>query len=366
MRIGIIGMALDNQTAGIHYFLKNLLKSLANDNSNHEFFLLRIDDEKQFDFDKIHTTVIKRRGFIGKFCFIFSDVSKWAAQNDLDIVLEPAHFGPFNLPKHIKRVTFIHDLTPILNSRWQPILSSWLQKMFLPRVIAKADLILTNSSFTKSEITKYYKTAADKISVAHLGISERFKPTANSQVLGRYGIHKEYFLFLGTIEPRKNIETLIKAYESYREIKPDSQTQLIIAGNVGWKSRKVIKAKYESQYNDDIILLGYVNRDDMPALYSGAKAFVYPSLYEGFGLPVLEAMACRTIVFTSNVSSIPEIGGRHPIYFNPEDSSALTECMLKIGSNNDEETLKSQIVHAQSFTWVKTSEKVIRALERLN
>lgn len=245
------------------------------------------------------------------------------------------------------------------------MLSSWLQKLFLPRIIAKADLLITNSSFTKTEIIKYYETPKNKISVAHLGISDRFKPSPNRQVLGKYGIHKEYFLFLGTIEPRKNIDRLIKAYENFREISPESQTQLIIAGKVGWGSRKVVKAKYESQFNDDIILLGYVDRTDMPALYSGSKAFIYPSLYEGFGLPVLEAMACGTIIITSNVTSIPEIGDSYPRYFDPENTKEMAESMLKVSSKN-ERANADQVSYAQSYTWTKTSEKIIKALEGLN
>ena len=364
MRIGIIGQALDNQYAGIHYFLKNLVKSLSHVNDTHDLFLLRIDDLNPYDMQNIETTTIKRRGFAGRMKFIFRDVSHWASQNQLDVVFEPAHFGPFNLPKHIKRVTFIHDLTPVLNPHWHPLISSSLQRLFLPRIISKADLVLTNSQFTKSEIMKYYRTSTEKIKVIHLGITARFKSTINKQTLGKYGIHKEYFLFLGTIEPRKNIQKLIEAYEAYREHRPNSQIQLIIAGKIGWKSRKIVKAKYESRYNDDIILLGYVDRADIPTLYSAAKAFIYPSLYEGFGLPVLEALACGTMVLTSNKTSLPEVGSNYPLYFDPKNAEDLAQCLLKVCSGKSVET-DDQVVYAQKFTWHSSAQKFMEALEIL-
>ena len=365
MRIGIIGQALDNQYAGIHYFLKNLVKSLTRVNSDHQLFLLRIDNQILFDFTGIETTIVKRAGFRGRMTFIFKDVPKWARENELDVVIEPAHFGPFNLPKRTKRITFIHDLTPIVNHKWQPFLSRVLQRLFLPVIIRRADLILTNSHFTKSQIVQYYKPLESKVVVTHLGISDRFKNQPSQEVMGKYGIHKEYFLYQGTLEPRKNIQILIKAFENFKKKNPKSGIQLILAGKVGWRSRQIVKEKYESIENDDIILLGYVYRDDMPAIYSGAKAFVYPSLYEGFGLPVLEALACGIIVLASNSSSIPEVGGRHAHYFDPDNVNELTKLLQEVSMGNIHQK-DGQVLYAKDFTWKKTATEILQTITELD
>jgi len=172
-------------------------------------------------------------------------------------------------------------------------------------------------------------------------------------------------LFLGTIEPRKNLLRLIRAYELYREQNGKSTTQLIIAGKEGWKSDSVIKAKYESLFQDDIILLGYVNREHLPALYSGAELFVYPSLYEGFGLPILEAMACGTRVATSNVTSMPEIAKEHVLYFDPTDVANMSHT-IQAGLEEGWSGQADAMQHARSFNWDRTARETIKAIEGIN
>lgn len=362
MRIGIIGDAIDRQYAGIHYFTKNLVHGLGKIDKDNEYFLIR--EAEGAAIEGVKQVVIRSKKIpFARVFRIFRQIPRKAKELRLDVVIEPAHFGPFNLDEHVKKITVVHDMSPVIHSQWHPFLSAFLQKIFLPSIIRKADLVITNSSFSKSEIERLIKISSQKVVFAHLGISEIFKPTVKPSIQGQYGIYKKYILYQGTIEPRKNLLNLIRAYELYRHANPQSNIQLIISGKTGWKATKVIKKKYDSLYRDDIILLGYVERNDMPALYSGASLFVYPSFYEGFGLPVLEALACGIPVIASNSSSIPEVADRFAKYFDPHNIQDISNCI--------EEGLErlhkkeEQIEFASSFTWENTARKVLEAVKAL-
>ena len=365
MRVGIIGDALDRQYAGIHYFTKNLIRYLLIHDPDNEYFLFR-EKKGTEGFDCVEIVVPSRRNIPAyQSARLFWMIPKEAQKRGINVMIEPAHFGPFNLPQTIKRVTVIHDLTPILFRKWHTFNGWFLQKLFLPQIIRNADLIITNSEYTKTDIVKHIGKEASRIVPVHLGISELFKPTIDKEVLAKYGIVKEYILYQGTLEPRKNLINLISAYELYRDRFPNSSEQLILSGKKGWKIKEVISKKYSSRYRDDIILLGYIDRNDMPIIYSSATVFAYPSYYEGFGLPVLEAMACGTPIVTSNSSSLPEVAQEHAIYFNPEDILALSNALNEAKFVTPEKREK-QIAHANSFSWGTTATNIINAINSLD
>ena len=359
----MIGEAIDLQYGGIHYFVSNLVETCSTMESEHEFFVFRGDDAPNIQgITTIYTPY--KWGFWSRFIRLFFTIPRLAKKHKLDVVIEPAHFGPFNLPKSIKRVTFIHDLTPLINRSWHPFLSFLGHKLFLRRILKQADLILTNSEYTKKDSVEILSINPSKIQSIHLGISNIFSSTENQKILIEYGICKEYLLYQGTLEPRKNIIKLIEGYEKYRDENPSCNEQLILSGKEGWKARDIIKKKYDSKYADDIILLGYVKREHMPIIYSGAKVFIYPSYYEGFGLPLLEAMACGVPVITSNISSLPEVGGCHASYFDPNNINDIAASIEK-GKSKTEDAIKEQVVYAQSFTWKRTAEKFVSSIEDL-
>lgn len=364
MRIGILGDALDRQYAGIHYFTKNLIESLIKIDKENEYFLFRVKPgKKMMNCTEIIVPSYSWLPGYQSARLLFIIPSKVKAL-ELDIVIEPAHFGPFNLPSHVKRITVIHDLTPILYRQWHTFNGWFLQKLFLPGIITKADLIITNSEYTKSDIVKHLSKDPQLVVPSHLGISNIFKPTIDPDILGKYGIYKDYILYQGTLEPRKNLINLISAFEIYRRSHPERKEQLILSGKKGWKIKELIGKKYSSEFNEDIILLGYIERKDMPAVFSSATVFAYPSLYEGFGLPVLEAMACGTPIITSNTSSLPEVAGNNAIYFDPDDTQAMADALYNAQAISNEKR-KEQIKYAQSFTWDKTASGVIEAMNHL-
>jgi glycosyltransferase involved in cell wall biosynthesis len=232
--------------------------------------------------------------------------------------------------------------------------------------IAYADHIITISHHGKSELLKYFNIDPEKITVTHLAAKDIFAPATKEEqerVLTKYQIPQDFILTVGTCEPRKNIRTLVQAYVQLPEnVKNDHP--LVIAGGKGWLHSD-IDALIASQDSGHIHRIGYVDELELPALYSAASIFVYPSLYEGFGLPILEAMASGTPVITSNTSSMPEIGGDAAVYFDPADPNQLTTILLELIDDVDlrGELRRKGFVNAKQFSWEKTARETLRIYE---
>ena len=359
MRIAFLADPLDRQYGGIHVYIKELLTALAKLDKNNEYLVIRSESKNEFmGMEEIVVPYIQIPGY--RFWRLFFQLPKIMIERGVDIVVEPAHFGPFNLPKKIKRVTVIHDLTVFLYPEYHVFFSQYLQRIFLPTIIKKSDRIITNSTSTTEDLLQLFPFAKDKTTSILLGKDESFKSQKDDQVLIKYKISEPYILFVGTLEPRKNVITLIQAFNDFKS-KTGLPHQLVIIGKKGWKAAPVLKVIGLSPFNRDILNLGYIKRNDLPILYSMAELFVYPSVYEGFGLPVLEAMACGTPVITTNVSSLPEVGGKAVHYFSPESVAQLSGKITELCTNPTLRTKSSQLglLQADKFGWDKTAIKMI-------
>jgi len=284
-----------------------------------------------------------------------------------DIVLEPAHFGPFNLPRKIKRVTFIHDITPLKFPDFHRWHSQLLQKIFLNRILKKTDLVITNSDNTLKDVNEWFPFTRNKSEKIYPGIIEKIETPDSGNDINKLGISKPYFLYVGTIEPRKNLDVLISAFNRLRDSGADSY-QLVVAGGKGWKTEKFDGAVNNSPYKDGIICTGYVTNVQLASLFSNAFAFVYPSMYEGFGLPVVEAMSYGLPVITARNSSLTEAGGDAAIYFTTGDPDDLFSCMSELVKNQQLLTEKraASLKHAEKFSWNKFGKELWRNLEKLS
>ncbi|MBI5728563.1 MAG: glycosyltransferase family 4 protein, partial [Candidatus Magasanikbacteria bacterium] len=215
------------------------------------------------------------------------------------------HVSEISIPptRKAKKVAFVHDLTTLLFPQFHVPSNVFVHQRRFER-LDEADAILTNSETTKRDIIDRLTISPEKIHVTHLGADEGFRPLPKEgidPVLERHGIRQPYLLFVGTLEPRKNLETLILAFNYLKE-KNHIPHQLVLAGQKGWLYEPILQAIEASPHRSDIVLTDYLAEGDLPALMNGAEVFVYPSFYEGFGLPVLEAMQCGTPVVTSPVS----------------------------------------------------------------
>ena len=194
-------------------------------------------------------------------------------------------------------------------------------------------------------------------------------PTEKEQeILNKFNVlDKNYIFFVSTIEPRKNIVTLIKAFEDIKEKEKDT-LKLILSGGLGWKYKDVLTCISKSKYKDDILLTGYISKEEKNCLYKNNRCFVYPSLYEGFGLPILEAMSNHSVVVTSNVSSIPEVGGDVAIYYNNvKDYKELSETILKaikMSEKEKEEIINRGLEQVKKFTWEKCAKETLQILKK--
>ena len=344
MKIVILAFPLDNQSAGIHYYTKGMLDGLHQANKEHDITLLR-SHHKPEEYPKFKTIVVDDLNWIPAYpsfkLFFVIPYLCWKLK--ADVVVEPAHFGPFNLPGKTKRVTVIHDLTPILFPELHTFNGWFLQKLFLPRILRKADLIISNSSHTASDLKKTFPFTRGKISTIYPGIDSIFKFQERKGVLEKYGISKPYLLFVGTIEPRKNLTLLLKCFEEIKE-NIHKEITLVITGGKGWKAKEFHKALTDHPFKNSINLTGYVNREDLPYIYSAAEAMIYPSKYEGFGFPVLEAIACGTPAITLDNSSLKELTNfsKH-VVSTSEDN--ITESYAKL----TKEKVKSNLPSWENF-----------------
>ena len=252
-------------------------------------------------------------------------------------------------------IVTVHDIIPILYPQYHPLKRALYFKYFLKPLLKKADKIISVSEATKKDLVGKLNIEERKIKVIHLGVSEKFKPTEDISVLKKYGINKNYIFFLGTIEPRKNVQRLIEAYN-----KLECEDKLVIAGGKGW-------GEEVTSNNENIVFTSYVDEKDLPALYSHATLFVYPSLYEGFGLPVLEAMACGTPVITSNISSLQEVSGNAAVLCDPMNVEDIKDKIrLVLDDNQLQESLRVKgLERATKFNWEKCARETEKVYEEL-
>ena len=219
---------------------------------------------------------------------------------------------------------------------------------------------------------KYLDVSEDKIRIVSPGIdlnkySKNYLEEKN-RVKIKYKLPENFILFLGALEPKKNIVNIIKGFEKYKEDFKDKKIKLIIAGGKGWKYEEIFETYENSKIKEDIIFIGYIDEEDKIPLYKLSRLFIFPSLYEGFGMPVLEAMAAGTPVITSNISSLPEVVGDGAILINPYSIKEISNAINKI-LNGNEEFLKQMIIkgkeQSKKFTWAISVEKLEKIYKEL-
>ena len=269
------------------------------------------------------------------------------------------HFMNYYVPPGVKGkvVTMVYDMVYKVFPETMNTKTRIMLNLIMKRSCKRADIIVTISQFSKNEIIKYLKVSQEKIVVMPCGVDlELYRPDYSKEtvfkVLDKYGISSEYFLYIGTLEPRKNIERLIDAYYILKQRSANSH-KLVIAGRKGWQYDSIFKKVNSLGLNDDVIFTGYVDAADSPVLIKGAAAFVFPSIYEGFGMPPLEAMACGTPVITSNVASLPEVVGDAALMVDPFSVEAIAGAMERIISDIHLRSELSQkgLERASSFSW---------------
>lgn len=245
----------------------------------------------------------------------------------------------------------------------------YMDRYFYPR-LHRVSHYLTISDTVKQEMVKYLSLSPENITVTPLGVDDNFRPIPTpllNGALSKYALKSgSYILYIGTLEPRKNITNLLRAY-ALLSPRLREQYPLVLAGGMGWLMEGLDTEIAKLGIQSTTIKTGYVPREDLPSLYSGAAVFVYPSLYEGFGLPPLEAMACGTPVITSNVSSLPEVVGEAGIQVPPEDVERLSEEIESLLGDDQRRTFLIQkgLERAKQFTWERCAGMTLEVYNRV-
>ena len=297
----------------------------------------------------------------------------------LDVFFSPNHYAPRFCP--VPSVISIMDLWHHYHPEQFRARDLYQLKNWEAYSVKQAKRIIVISEFTKSEIIKFCKIPGDKIVVAYPGVQgfkgSRVQGFKVEEVKKKYGITGDYILYLGTLQPKKNLIRLIEAFRILNIQYPIfARNQagliynifLVIAGKKGWLYEEIFERVKKVKMEEMVIFTDFVSEEDKPALISGASCFVLPSLYEGFGIPVLEAMAIGVPVAISKTASLPEVGGEAAFYFNPENPASIAETLdkvLKLGSPERERVVELGRKQAEKFSWEKCAKIILEVLENV-
>jgi len=373
MKVGIISDRLNRTLTGVGNYVYNLIKELSKIYKDNLFLINYTENNMFNDINKI--IINNPFNFLpGKYSYYFWLIylNYYLMKNnkvvDLDIIHSPENVALFIKLKGQKKVITVHDIMPYRFREFYDSVTYFRYRLLLSKTLKTADAIIAVSCNTKLDIMRYFKIPEEKIKVIYNGVDDNYKPLSKKEVeriRQKYNLTFPYILYVGGLGPNKNIIRLIKAY--YKLKKQNFDHKLVLVGAKRWQYNKISKLLKILDLQKDVIFLGYLPREDLPALYNAADLFVYPSLYEGFGLPPLEAMACGTPVITSNTSSLPEVVGDAGIMVDPYDVDGLAKAMYEVLTNDGlkEELRKRGLKRAKLFSWRKTAEETLKIYEEV-
>ncbi len=374
MNIGIDYTSAIHQTAGIGRYTRELVKALAKYSGEETTarYRLFIAGNRATPSESIgphfswHRTALSKR-WLERLWYRLRlplRIEGWTGPLDLfhqpDFILPP-------VKSNIPTIVTIHDLSFVREpTSVMPGMSRHLNK-WVPWSVNKATHVVAVSEATRQDLIDLYQTPPEKITTIYHGVDPLFAPLTNNDKLKavrkKYGLGTgPFILSVGTIQPRKNYQRLIQAFAQLK-----TEHTLVLAGGIGWQAEAILAEAKQPALKNKVTLPGFIADEDLPALYSAADLFAYPSLYEGFGLPVLEAMACGTPIVTANTSALPEVTGQAGLLVDPLDVSAITQAMTDILTNHSLHEYLSQKgrVQAANFTWKNTAKELVNLYQFL-
>ena len=374
MKIGIDASAVVGEKSGVGWYTTSLIEALATVDHHNQYvlypFFYHVFDPR---FKKL---VAPTRSFsvrftalpeaLIRFLWFRSRIPRHRLLGKVDVLhsttfcCPPVHMGKLVVTIYDVSVLHYPELHTEMN-RVHCLKGTW-------ETAVHADRIIAISQHTKKDLVEYFNVQEDRIAVIPLAARDEFHPRPRTEaqafVARRWGLNQPYLLSVGTIEPRKNLRRLINVYCGLpEEIRNDYQ--LIIAGGEGWLSTDIYQSIVEMGAESSIRFLGYVPASDLPWLYGGATCFVYPSLYEGFGLPALEAMACGIPLITSNTSSLPEVAGEAALFIDPLSEEELRSAIIKVVSDPTLRQKMSEqgLDQAKQFSWEQVARDTLQVYE---
>lgn len=366
MRIGISAEFISMKSGGPESYIANLLKALMMIDNNNDYNLYVINQEALSDFnipDNFNICPLKLYNpWIRNTVIMPIEL----ARRPVDI-LHVQNVVP--LGYRGKLVVTIHDISFEIYPETFPRAMRLRLSMLVKSTARKANLVLTGSENTKKDLIELYRIPAEKIEVIPYAHNRIYRPIKDQGQIERiklkYGIHGNFVLYAGTLQPRKNIVGLIKAWDIVRQ-KYKLKYKLVIVGKAGWLYSDILRMIQNHTHSEDIICAGYIRDDEMPFIFNAASVFIHPSFYEGFGLTVLEALACGVPVIASNNSSLPEVVGDAGILINPYNHEEIADAIYKIVTNPElrAHLISEGLQRSEKFSWEYTAQRTLDAYKK--
>ena len=370
MRIGIEAQRIFRKNKhGMDYVVLQEIRELQKIDTRNEYFVFVApgDDRCLEDTQNVHILEIG-----GDFYPLWEQVTLLKAANELNLDMLHCTSNTAPIRCKIPLILTLHDIIFLeprdkANKSFYQNMGWFYRRLVVPRILKKCKRIITVSNFEKNNIMSKLDLPQGKIAMIYNGYNEWFKPLDDTeQIYKKYIDTSGYFFFLGNTDPKKNTERTLVAYSKYLE-KSEVKRQLLMADLDKSFLRSIIERNHIENILPQIVMPGYIVNKDLPYIYNNAFAFLYTSLRESFGIPLLEAMACGTPVITSNTSSMPEIGGSEAILINPEDPDEIAEKMLQLEKDEALYQRQKKIgpIRAKCFSWQQTAEHLLDLYESI-
>ncbi|MEM8898543.1 MAG: glycosyltransferase family 1 protein [Bacteroidota bacterium] len=362
-------LLLGEKMEGIPRFTYEVVSRMARQHPEIKFSFLfdRKFDERFVPSENVHPVVLppQARHPLLWHAWFHGMIPLWAGRNQVDLFFSPEFYLP--TLSQTPMVPVFHDLA---YEHYPQYIGKWAANYCLkysPRYASRASHLLTVSEFSKKDIIDIYGIAEDKISVVYNGASEAFSPISEKEqqeVRNTYTGGAPFFHFVGAIHPRKNITSILRAFDTFRGRVGES-VKLLLVGRKGWKYDDAFQVYEQMQYKEEVIFTGFVSDEELKKIYGASLALCYVPVFEGFGIPILEAMQAETAVIAGDVSSIPEVAGEAAVMVDPQNVEGISEAMSKLFLDPEEREnlIEKGRVQRQEFSWDRTYELSWKVLE---
>jgi len=366
-------LLIKNRLDGIGWFSYETLKRITRNHPDVKFYFLfdrPFSDEFVFS-DNVEPVVIgppTRHPVLWYLWFEYR-LPQIISRLEADLFVSPD--GYLSLRSKIPSLAVIHDINFLHFPKDLPWSSRWYYNYYFPRYAKKAVRLATVSEYSKQDMVNNYHISPDKIDVLYNGYNEVYQPIDNNEKLhvkDKYTDGNDFFIFIGSLHPRKNVANMLKAYDKFRDIQP-SGVKMVIVGEYFFKTGDIKDTLETMKYRDDVLFVGRLEPLEIRNLLSSALALVLVSKFEGFGIPVIEALKCDTPVIVSNVSSLPEIAENAALYASYDSVDSISDAMLKMANNEAlrEKLIENGRIICQKYSWDKTAalfwESIQKAIE---
>ncbi|HME86811.1 MAG TPA: glycosyltransferase family 1 protein [Candidatus Nanoarchaeia archaeon] len=362
MKIGIITDAIDDKAAGIGTYVRNIVGRVIQLDKTNDYYLIhhtQFDDQFYTQFKnnkKVHEIIVPIKSkVLGREWRKIVAMPKILENYHLDLVHETAQTGPFFRKSSFKKIVTIHDLVPLVHPETHSAMTVIHHKHGLPVMLKNVDKIIAVSKNTKKDIEKLFSVNPKKIEVIYEAAETKKASTKEVAAFKRKYHLNKYILIVGSLEPRKNVVKQLMAFEDARKM---YDIQLVIITKKGWKNKEIYAAINRSKFKNDIYILNNVGYQELLSAYAGSQCLLFASLYEGFGLPVLEAMSQGCPVITSNISSLPEVAGNAAKLVDPNNTKEIAHALKAVLKDNSQ-MKKKGFAQVKKFSWEKAAKETL-------